>query len=82
MLRQEILQMPSDEQIILRPGMQPIRAKKVRWYQEPAFLERRRDPPKIPELVVEILLDDGSVDLARRPTRPGVPAIDAQRTDE
>jgi len=31
---------------------------------------------------VEILLDDGSVDLARRPTRPGVPAIDAQRTDE
>ena len=54
MLRQEILQMPSDEQIILRPGMKPIRAKKVRWYQEPAFLERRRDPPKIPELVVEI----------------------------
>jgi type IV secretion system protein VirD4 len=29
-LRQEILQMPSDEQIILRPGMRPIRAKKDR----------------------------------------------------
>jgi len=63
--------MPADEQIILRPGMKPIRAKKVRWYQEPAFLERRRDPPKIPQLAVEILLDDGSVDLARRGGGPG-----------
>jgi type IV secretion system protein VirD4 len=82
MLRQEILQMPSDEQIILRPGMKPIRAKKVRWYQEPAFLERRRDPPKIPQLAVEILLDDGSVDLARRRGGPGAPAIEARPTDE
>ena len=62
MLRQEILQMPPDEQIILRPGMQPIKAKKIRWYEEPAFTSRRRAPPAIPELVVEILLDDGSID--------------------
>ena len=67
MLRQEILQMPPDEQIILRPGMKPIKAKKIRWYEEPAFTSRRRAPPSIPELVVEILLDDGSIDLAPRP---------------
>ncbi len=62
MLRQEILQMPPDEQIILRPGMKPIKAKKIRWYEEPAFTSRHRAPPSIPELVVEILLDDGSID--------------------
>jgi type IV secretion system protein VirD4 len=66
MLRQEILQMPPDEQIILRPGMKPMKAKKIRWYEELAFTSRRRPPPVIPELVVEILLDDGSIDLAPR----------------
>ena len=63
--------MPPDEQIILRPGMKPIKAKKIRWDQEPAFTSRRRAPPAIPELVVEILLDDGSIDLApRKPQWP------------
>ena len=32
MLRQEIMQMPTDEQIILRPGMRPMKAKKVQWW--------------------------------------------------
>lgn len=58
--------MPPDEQIILRPGMKPMKAKKIRWYEELAFTSRRRAPPAIPELVVEILLDDGSTDLAPR----------------
>ena len=58
MLRQEILQMPPDEQLILRPGMRPIRAKKIRWFKEREFLRRRMPPPVIPELTVEIPMDD------------------------
>ena len=58
MLAQEILQMPADDQIILRPGMRPILAKKIKWYQEQAFLTRQSAAPLIPELLVEIPIDD------------------------
>jgi hypothetical protein len=39
-----------EEQIILRPGMKPIKARKIRWYEEPAFISRHA-LPAIPELV-------------------------------
>jgi hypothetical protein len=60
MLRQEILQMSPDEQLILRPGMRPIRACKIKWYQEAALRKRRLEPPEIPRLSVEIPMDDGN----------------------
>jgi type IV secretory pathway TraG/TraD family ATPase VirD4 len=40
--------MPPDEQLILRPGMRPIRAKKIRWWQEREFIARCKAPPEIP----------------------------------
>ena len=38
--------MSPDEQLILRPGMPPIRARKIKWYQEPALRKRRLEPPR------------------------------------
>jgi hypothetical protein len=73
MLRQEILQMPPDEQLIPMPGMRPIRARKIRWFEEPEFVRRRLAPPIIPQLVVEIPMDDGATAVAR-PRRQAVPA--------
>jgi type IV secretion system protein VirD4 len=72
MLRQEIIQMPADEQIILRPGMRPMRAKKIQWYREPEFTRRRLDPPVIPQLLVEIPMDDGATEIRSKAaaTRP------------
>ena len=75
MLRQEILQMSPDEQLILRPGMPPIRARKIKWYQEPALRKRRLEPPEIPQLSVEIPLDDGMTGIARTRRKPEVPAL-------
>ena len=75
MLRQEILQMSLDEQLILRPGMPPIRARKIKWYQEPALRKRRLEPPKIPQLSVEIPLDDGTTRIARARRKPEAPAL-------
>jgi type IV secretion system protein VirD4 len=66
MLRQEILQMPQDEQLILRPGMRPVRAKKLQWWREPEFVKRRRSPPDIPLLSVEIPLADALPGLLTR----------------
>ena len=60
MLASEIMQMPQDEQLILRTGMKPIRAKKIRQWQEPELLKRHNPPPTIPELEVLIAMDDGS----------------------
>jgi type IV secretion system protein VirD4 len=60
MLRQEIIQMPADEQLILRPGMRPMKAKKIQWWREAEFTRRRRTPPEIPLLLVEIPMDDGA----------------------
>ena len=73
LLRQEVLQMPPDEQLILRPGMRPIRAKKIRWWQEREFIARCKAPPEIPELTVEIPIDDGSGPIVQ-PTRRRISA--------
>ena len=59
-LASEIMQMPQDEQLILRTGMKPIRAKKIRWWQEPELVDRQTPAPAIPELEVLIAMDDGS----------------------
>ena len=60
MLASEIMQMRPDEQLILRTGMKPIRAKKIRWWQEPEFVDRQSPTPTIPKLEVLIAMDDGT----------------------
>jgi type IV secretion system protein VirD4 len=69
LLAQEVLQMPVDQQIILRPGVRPMRAHKIQWWRDTAFVSRRITPPEVPELSVEILQDDGSADILRKATR-------------
>jgi type IV secretion system protein VirD4 len=50
LLRQEVLQMPEERFICLRPGMRPILGNKIRWWEEPTLTGRKRPPPVIPEL--------------------------------
>jgi type IV secretory pathway TraG/TraD family ATPase VirD4 len=64
-----VLQMPSGEEIILRPGMKPVRARKIQWWREPAFTKCRLPPPTIPQLRVDIALDDGSMEIVRKNQR-------------
>jgi type IV secretion system protein VirD4 len=72
MLAAEIMQMPPDQQLILRPGMRPLRARKIRWWQEPEFVSRRKPAPKIPQLEVLIDIDDGvRLDRVRQVTPSG-----------
>jgi type IV secretion system protein VirD4 len=54
LLRQEVLQMNQDLSLILRPGMRPIIARKIRWWEEPEFLARKSPPPVIPRLAVTV----------------------------
>ena len=66
LLAQEVLQMPAGELIILRPGMRPIRARKIQWWGERVIAERQLAPPEIPTLLVDIAMDDGSTEIVRK----------------
>jgi hypothetical protein len=46
--------------------MRPVRAKKLQWWREPEFVKRRRSPPDIPLLSVEIPLADALPGLLTR----------------
>lgn len=67
MLDQEIAQMPPDQQLILRPGMKPMRTGRARWFNDPVFTTRVRPPPVIPKLDVSIAYDDGRTRVRPRP---------------
>lgn len=60
MLDQELMRMPPDEQVIIRPGMRPILSKRIRWYDDPNFTTLKRVPPVIPRLKIEVAMDDGA----------------------
>jgi type IV secretion system protein VirD4 len=48
LLPQEILQLPPDEEIILMEGLPPIRARKIRYFDEAVFKNRIRPSVAIP----------------------------------
>ena len=50
LLPQEILQLPPEEEIIMIEGMPPIRARKIRYFNEPVFKTRMRPPVVIPPI--------------------------------
>jgi type IV secretion system protein VirD4 len=61
MLDQEIIQMPADEQLLLRPGMKPMRSKRIVWYKDENFRDLVCLPPEIPKLKISASIDDGTV---------------------
>jgi type IV secretion system protein VirD4 len=46
----EVMQLPPDEALILTGGAPPIRARKIRYFAEPAFKARLRKPHASPRL--------------------------------
>jgi type IV secretion system protein VirD4 len=66
MLDQEITQMSADEQLIIRPGMKPMKTQRVCWYSDPRFMNLRRVPPPVRALQVTVAADDGSTRVAVR----------------
>jgi hypothetical protein len=54
-----------------------MKAKKIQWWREPEFTRRRLEPPEIPQLLVEIPMDDGATEIGRKPARPSLQALTA-----
>src|SRR4029077_7073614 len=78
-LDQEIVMMPPDEQLIVRPGMKPAKSKRIRWYTDPTFRRLVHDAPDVPLLDVQIADDNGSIPRTDVPSNQGPSA--AKRPD-
>ena len=63
----EIMQLPPEDEIVMVAGVQPIRAKKARYYQDKRMTARLQPPPKTKPNATEPRSDDWS----------GHPVIDA-----
>jgi type IV secretory pathway TraG/TraD family ATPase VirD4 len=59
MLAAEIMQMPSHQMLVLRPGMPGALLQKVQWFRDPEFMNKRKSPPDIPQLSIVVQMDDG-----------------------
>ena len=59
LLPQEVTRLPSHKQLVLRAGIPPVLADKLRWDDDPAFCDLRRKPPVPDEIGIPIGLDDG-----------------------
>lgn len=48
MLPQELMQMPADRLIVLRPGLPAVRGRKIVYWRERLFTRRQRAAPTVP----------------------------------
>ena len=67
----EVMQLPPRDEIVMVAGIQPIRARKARYYEDVRFTERLLPPPRI-EPAAASSADDWS-----KLTIPARPALDA-----
>ncbi len=72
----EIMQLPPSDEIVMMSGLQPIRAKKARYYEDPRFQERILLPP-VPAKSAQPRADDWSA----RPLPPQPEFLDTEERD-
>ena len=60
LLPQEIARLAPDEAILLRPGLSPIQAWRIRYHTDPAFAGLHRPPPAVTPIDVPVRLDRGT----------------------
>lgn len=51
LLPQELMQLPPEDMLVLRAGLPPVRARKIRHFRDRAFRDRVSAPPQVPRLL-------------------------------
>ncbi|MBY0336180.1 MAG: type IV secretory system conjugative DNA transfer family protein, partial [Acetobacteraceae bacterium] len=59
LLPQEIVRLPPDEAILLRPGALPVLAKRIRHHEDPLFRPLLREPPAVAPIDIPVRMDRG-----------------------
>ncbi len=73
MLPQEIARLPDTHQLVIRRGVGPIRARKIRWFEDAVFVRLRQPAPDVAPIKVTVPEDDGAA-------MPGSAASPRRRT--
>jgi type IV secretion system protein VirD4 len=60
LLPQEIMRLKPQDTIIVRPGMYPIRARRIRYFQDRTFTQHLRKPPVVTPIEVTVRMDQGA----------------------
>jgi type IV secretion system protein VirD4 len=59
LLPQEIARLRPEEAILIRPGMFPITARRIRYFEDKRFTQLRQPAPVVEPIAVEVRLDQG-----------------------
>jgi type IV secretion system protein VirD4 len=73
MLPQEIAKLHPDELIVMRPGLDPVLGRKIRWWKELPFSTFRRPPPVVPGREIVVRYADSKKDRGGPPAPPSPP---------
>lgn len=75
LLPQEVMRLKPRDAIVIRPGMYPIKCKRIRYFEDRTFKRLLRKPPTVEPIEVVQLMDQGSTGPApAAPTPPPAPA--------
>jgi type IV secretion system protein VirD4 len=74
LLPQEIARMGLLDAILVRPGMYPIRCKRIRYFRDKTFSSLVRKPPVVAPIDVVVRLDKGRPSVVAAPSPPPAPA--------
>lgn len=70
LLPQEVMRLKPRDAIVIRPGMYPIKAKRIRYFEDRTFKRLLRKPPAIEPIEVVQLMDQGSTGPAPAASMP------------
>ncbi|WP_076728718.1 type IV secretory system conjugative DNA transfer family protein [Methylobacterium radiotolerans] len=59
LLPQEVTRLKDTEALLIRPGMYPVKAKRLRYWKLPLFARLVRPAPVVPPIEVNVRLDQG-----------------------
>ena len=76
LLPQEVTQLGEDEIILFRAGIPAVKAKRIKWWEDPTFVRLMRPAPVVPVIEVPYEMDAGSG--AATPAAPAVPGLTPQ----
>ena len=74
LLPQEVMRLKPRDSIVIRPGMFPIKARRIRHYEDRTFKSLLRKPPEVEPIQVVQLMDAGNAGPAPASSPPPAPA--------
>lgn len=74
LLPQEVMRLKPRDAIVIRPGMYPIKCKRIRYFEDPFFKRLLCNPPEIKKIEVVQQMDQGTVGAAAA-TPPVTPSV-------